>query len=386
VRSLLSLIRAPAPAHSAWKRFITVGRAPGTRGPAAESWAGPARARARAGSAGNLSAGTTPLAPLRKHHRAGTTPLAPLRKHHRAGTTPLAPLRKHPPGWHHSAGTTPQAPPGWHHSAGTNSASTTGLAPLRWHHSAGTTGREERCCSSGDFGSFYHTVGQGTFHCRKCGGDRQYRHRAGRRFFTLFFIPVIPLNRTGEHVQCTTCKTRYVTDVLSLPTAAQMQAALPAGMRAAATAMLVAVTGAARLPGSGPSPPSRGPAPRTTPMHTWTRTRPSQPRRIRAALSQVARQLTPDAKEWFLAEIVRIGMADGLLTDSERRVAEMIAMDLGMTQAQAVGVVTMAERSAQPELSPGARQLPGSPGEPLMSSLAATYRPMSALGCSMGAR
>jgi hypothetical protein len=40
-------------------------------------------------------------------------------------------------------------------------------------------------------------------------------------------------------------------------------------------------------------------------------------------------------------------MADGPLTDSERRVAEMVAADLGMTQAQAVGVVTMAERAAQ---------------------------------------
>ena len=154
---------------------------------------------------------------------------------------------------------------------------------------------------------FYHTVGQGTFHCRKCGGDRQYRRRAGRRFFTLFFIPVIPLNRTGEHVQCMTCKTRYVMDVLTLPTAAQMQAALPAGMRAAATAMLLAG--------------DRG--------------------------SAAARQLTPEAKEWFLAETVRVGMADGPLSDSERRIAEMIAMDLGMTQAQAVGVVTMTERSAQ---------------------------------------
>jgi hypothetical protein len=86
--------------------------------------------------------------------------------------------------------------------------------------------------------TFYHTISQGVFHCRKCGGDRQYRHRAGRRFFTLFFIPVIPLKKVGEHGQCMTCKTRYVTDVLSLPTAAQMQTALPAGMRAAAAAML----------------------------------------------------------------------------------------------------------------------------------------------------
>ena len=88
------------------------------------------------------------------------------------------------------------------------------------------------------FRVFFRTLAQGTFHCRRCGGDREYRHRAGRRWFTLFFLPVIPLNAVGEHVQCTTCRTRYVTDALSQPTTAQMQAALPAGMRAAVSAML----------------------------------------------------------------------------------------------------------------------------------------------------
>jgi len=85
---------------------------------------------------------------------------------------------------------------------------------------------------------FYRTITQGTFHCRRCGGDRQYWLRAGRRWFTLFFIPVIPLNMVGQHVQCANCRARYLTDVLSQPTTAQMQAALPAGMRAAASAML----------------------------------------------------------------------------------------------------------------------------------------------------
>jgi len=194
---------------------------------------------------------------------------------------------------------------------------------------------------------FYHTIGQGTFHCRKCGGDREYRHRAGRRYVTIFFIPLIPLTTTGEHVQCLTCKTRYVTGVLNLPTVAQMQAALPAGMRAAATVMLVAGdrgSAAARqravaaIQGAG--------AQDYTDAHLdLDAAQPAEA--IGVALSQVARQLTPDAKEWFLAEIVRIGMADGLLTDSERRVTEVIAMNLGMTRAQAVGVVTMAERSAQ---------------------------------------
>jgi hypothetical protein len=194
---------------------------------------------------------------------------------------------------------------------------------------------------------FYHTVGEGTFHCRQCGGDRQYRLRAGRRFFTLFFIPVIPLNKTAEHVQCLTCKTRYVTDVLSLPTSAQMQAALPAGMRAAAAAMLVAgdrgsvaarQRAVAAVQGAGAQE-------YTDADLDADAAQPAEA--IRSALGEVARQLTPDAKEWFLAETVRVGVADGSLNDHERRVAEVIAMDLGMTQAQAIGVVTMTERAAQ---------------------------------------
>ena len=84
----------------------------------------------------------------------------------------------------------------------------------------------------------YHTITQGVFYCRTCGGDRSYRKRAGRRYITLFFIPVVPLNKTSVHVQCVTCKTRYVTEVLNLPTAAQMQAALPAGARALVSVML----------------------------------------------------------------------------------------------------------------------------------------------------
>jgi hypothetical protein len=197
------------------------------------------------------------------------------------------------------------------------------------------------------FRVFYRTVGEGVFHCRKCGGDRQYRHRAGRRFFTLFFIPIIPLNKVGEHVQCTTCKTRYVMDVLSLPTAAQMQTALPLGMRAAAVAVLRA--------GDPGSPAARhravtaiqgaGAQEYTDADLDADAAQPAE--HARSAVGQVARQLTPDSKEWFLAEIVRIGMADGPLTERERQTVQAIAADLGMTQAQALGVVTITEQAAQ---------------------------------------
>ena len=193
---------------------------------------------------------------------------------------------------------------------------------------------------------FYRTIAQGTFHCRRCGGDRQYRRRSGRRWFTLFFIPVIPLNAVGEHVRCTTCNTRYVTDVLNQPTAAQMQAALPAGMRAAVSAMLRS--------GDPYSPASRQRAIEAvigagTPGYdeAMLDTDLIQPfESIRPALNQVGAQLTVQAREWYLAEVIRIAMADGTLTEGERHAALAIGVDLGMTQAQVVGVVAMTEQSA----------------------------------------
>jgi hypothetical protein len=192
---------------------------------------------------------------------------------------------------------------------------------------------------------FYRTIAQGSFHCRRCGGDRPYRHRAGRRWFTLFFLPVIPLNSAGEHVQCATCRTRYVTDVLSLPTTAQMQAALLAGMRAAASAMLRS--------GDPASPVARqraieavvgaGMSGYDDAALDTDLTQPFEA--IRPALNQVGAQLTFQAREWYLADVIRIGMADGPLTDSERQAALAIGLDLGMTHAQTIGVIAT-EQSA----------------------------------------
>jgi hypothetical protein len=192
----------------------------------------------------------------------------------------------------------------------------------------------------------YRIIARGVFFCRTCGGDRKYRRRAGRRFVTLFFIPVIPLRRTGEHVQCLTCKTRYVTEVLQVPTAAQMQAAIPAGVRALICAMLragdpanaaarrraiaIAVTAGtpdyddAALDADLAKPPAAG----------------------RPAITALGGQLKPEAREWYLAELIRIALADGPLSGAQRAAAEAIAADLGMTQAQAIGLILITEQAA----------------------------------------
>jgi DNA-binding transcriptional ArsR family regulator len=198
------------------------------------------------------------------------------------------------------------------------------------------------------FGFHFRITGHGMVHCERCGGDRKYRQCVGRRWMHLAFLPLLPLDRIDEHVQCTTCGTRYRREVLAVPTSAQMLAALPAGTRAAVLAMLCAGderNGQARaraietIKRAGESEYGE-----TALRADLARTCP--PGELAAALGTLATQLTMPAHEWFLAAVVRVGLADGQLSHEERCSAREVAALLGMTPAQAHGVISMTEEGA----------------------------------------
>ena len=58
------------------------------------------------------------------------------------------------------------------------------------------------------------TKATGNFNCPQCEADRGYRHRKVTQFFTLYFIPLIPLGNKGEYVECNHCKGTFITRVL----------------------------------------------------------------------------------------------------------------------------------------------------------------------------
>jgi hypothetical protein len=189
---------------------------------------------------------------------------------------------------------------------------------------------------------YFKTTGQGTVHCYRCGGDRPYRRCTGRRWFQVLMIPVVPLDRVAEHLQCRMCGTRYRLEVLSIPTSAAMQVALPAGALAAVTMMLRA--------GDPDSPAARVRAIDLVQSAGLTGYDDAaltadlalaEGRRLANAesLATLAIQLTMPAPEWFLADAIRVGLADGPLSDSERGAARLIAAHLGLTAAQAHGVI-----------------------------------------------
>ncbi|MCB0641857.1 MAG: TerB family tellurite resistance protein [Phaeodactylibacter sp.] len=58
------------------------------------------------------------------------------------------------------------------------------------------------------------TVDRGDFYCPQCESDREYKYKKVTRFFTLYFIPIIPLGRIGEYVECQSCRGTFIPRVL----------------------------------------------------------------------------------------------------------------------------------------------------------------------------
>ncbi len=134
-----------------------------------------------------------------------------------------------------------------------------------------------------------------------------------------------------------------------MPTVAGMQAALPAGSLAAVTTMLragdpasaparsraVEMVRQAGLPGYDEAALTADLAAAVEPGAD-----------VEVSLRTLAYQLIMPAPEWFLADAVRVGLADGPLTEEERGAAQLIAAHLGMTSAQAHGVIWLTEEGA----------------------------------------
>lgn len=55
----------------------------------------------------------------------------------------------------------------------------------------------------------------GTFNCPRCGMSKPYRLKSVKRWFTLYFIPVIPIGSAGSYVECAQCGGTYSEEVFA---------------------------------------------------------------------------------------------------------------------------------------------------------------------------
>jgi hypothetical protein len=76
------------------------------------------------------------------------------------------------------------------------------------------------------------TRGQGDFFCPLCKRQRGFSHVSNTRWFTLYFIPIFPIYKQGEYVQCNSCGEGFAMEVLSMPAESFQPAAAPAVVQA----------------------------------------------------------------------------------------------------------------------------------------------------------
>jgi tellurite resistance protein len=193
----------------------------------------------------------------------------------------------------------------------------------------------------------FFTLTRGVFHCPNCGGDREYKRRQGRNFFTLFFIPVIPLTKTGgEFVECGTCKGRWEPGVLDAPTTAQL-AQMPAMLLRMAIAQVLRA-------GDYTDPSSRsravavvqqaGVAGYDDAALNGDLARPFD--EVRVEMARTAGALAPEARESILRAAAEIALTDGRLSVSEEETLSAVGADLQLTRVQVTGVVSMARQAS----------------------------------------
>ncbi|MBI1278492.1 MAG: zinc-ribbon domain-containing protein [Anaerolineaceae bacterium] len=71
----------------------------------------------------------------------------------------------------------------------------------------------------------FKTIGTGQFYCPHCQTQRTYERKQAKRYFTLYFVPLIPMGDLGEYVECQTCHRTFQADVLTMkPTSKPLSA------------------------------------------------------------------------------------------------------------------------------------------------------------------
>ncbi|MEO6629176.1 MAG: hypothetical protein ABIP03_11490 [Aquihabitans sp.] len=192
------------------------------------------------------------------------------------------------------------------------------------------------------------TIGSVAFFCPNCGGDRTASRCMARRWFTLFWLPVIPLNQVGEVVECETCHTKFDPVVIERATTADLASFLSTAVRVL-TAMVVRT-------GDPENPAMRAAAVNDVAASTAgydERTLIGDVASIDTSLAEqyvapLAEGLQMAGKERFMADLVGVALAAGTITSDQRHVLDVAGRGLGLTPAHITGIVSSVAASSTP--------------------------------------
>lgn len=186
---------------------------------------------------------------------------------------------------------------------------------------------------------------EGRFYCPRCSSEQGYRHKRVRRFFTLYFIPIIPLDLLGEYAECGTCKSTWDLKVLAYNPAAEkkeFEAEFERAVKRVMVMMMLA-DGAVEDAEVQRIRQVYGNLAKVELTDADVHAEADRARAEKQSLDQflqgVASKLNDSGKELVIKAAMLVAAADGDLAESELKLLSEIARALGMSQAHFKGVL-----------------------------------------------
>lgn len=193
-----------------------------------------------------------------------------------------------------------------------------------------------------------YQMAKGQFACPSCGPGTGFTHRRVRRFFTLYFIPVIPLDQLGEYVECHQCRGTYKPEILKLDPAADrkaFEAEFHSVIRRVMIKMMLAdgvidegelasIADISQKLTEAPLPVDR--------IRAEAALLEKDGQTVQQYLKSVRSQLNDRGKELVIRAALSVASADGRLSDDERLLLLQIGEAMEMTEAHLMGVMAAA--------------------------------------------
>ena len=185
----------------------------------------------------------------------------------------------------------------------------------------------------------------GQFYCPDCDGEKTYRHRKVRRFFTLYFIPLIPLDLLGEYIECQTCTSTYKPTILAFdPKASQKreEAEFRQAMRRVLVLMMLA-DGVVEESEIQAIQEILGKLEKRTiersEIESEIAKAKSAPNDVSHYCKSMAGSLNDAGREMVVRAALLVATADGKFDDTERDALAKVAAALNLSRAHYAGIV-----------------------------------------------
>jgi hypothetical protein len=193
------------------------------------------------------------------------------------------------------------------------------------------------------------TSTHGRFYCPQCNAERGYESKKLRRFFTLYFIPLIPMDVVQEWIECGGCRGAFKPEVLRFDPSSR-QRAVRAAVTTATRRVLALAAGARPAPGVRAAALA---AHKVLLDEDWPEVdldqdlaRAFSPHATLEPVSRVAGDVNANGKEVILAQALTVARAGGALAPETAQALGEAAKALGVTEAHWRGILVGAGPSA----------------------------------------